>query len=67
MHLDLDWAKGAREEVDEWRHDDDQQNRGETLVEDASVTSIEHSGGSGAAEGPGIQSMMEDLGLSSWV
>ena len=34
----------AREEVDEWRHDDDQRHSGETLVENTSGACAEHGG-----------------------
>ena len=37
-------GKGAREEIDKWRNDDDQRHGRETLVQNASDTCAEHVG-----------------------
>ena len=31
VHADSEWANSAREEVDKWRHHDDQRHGGETV------------------------------------
>ena len=64
----------AREEVDEWRNDDDQRHGRETLVQNASDACVEHGKSreyyavvTGAAEGLGMQSIMADLGVATQV
>ena len=42
VHVDSDWAKRTRKEVDEQRHDDGQRHSGETLVENEGFTCAEH-------------------------
>ena len=51
VHVDSDWAKGperkstgqwAREEIHEWRNDDDQRHGRETFVQNASDACVEH-------------------------
>ena len=43
VRVDSDWVKGTRQEVDEWRQDD-QRHSGETLVENTSDACAEHGG-----------------------
>ena len=66
-------GKGARDEIDKCRYDDDQRHSGEALVQNTGDACAEHSEAeyyavvTGAAEGLGMQSMMTDLGLSAQV
>ena len=72
LHVDSDWAKGTREEVDEWGHNGDQRHSGEAVVESASVARIEHGrsrvlrghhrGNRGSRE---CCHMIKDMGLSA--